>query len=81
MVRDVLEAQRRRVVELRNEGAISDDVMHRSSASWTWRTSGSRSELGAQVAEHGQDPTVLLARRLEPELRKDAGHVPLNPAL
>jgi monovalent cation/hydrogen antiporter len=27
-VREVLEAQRRRVVELRNEGAISDDVMH-----------------------------------------------------
>jgi CPA1 family monovalent cation:H+ antiporter len=29
MVRDVLEAQRRRVVELRNQGVISDDVMHR----------------------------------------------------
>jgi Na+/H+ antiporter len=28
LVREVLDAQRRRVVELRNEGAISDDVMH-----------------------------------------------------
>ena len=28
MVREVLDAQRRRVVELRNEGAISDEVMH-----------------------------------------------------
>jgi monovalent cation/hydrogen antiporter len=28
MVREVLDAQRRRVVELRNEGVISDDVMH-----------------------------------------------------
>jgi hypothetical protein len=28
LVREVLNAQRRRVVELRNEGAISDDVMH-----------------------------------------------------
>ena len=28
MVREVLDAQRRRVVELRNEGAISDDVLH-----------------------------------------------------
>jgi CPA1 family monovalent cation:H+ antiporter len=25
----VLEAQRRRVVQLRNQGVISDDVMHR----------------------------------------------------
>jgi CPA1 family monovalent cation:H+ antiporter len=29
MVREVLEAQRRAVVELRNEGVISNDVMHR----------------------------------------------------
>jgi len=28
LVREVLDAQRRRVVELRNEGAISDEVMH-----------------------------------------------------
>jgi monovalent cation/hydrogen antiporter len=28
MVREVLDAQRRRVVELRNEGRISDEVMH-----------------------------------------------------
>jgi CPA1 family monovalent cation:H+ antiporter len=28
MVREVLDAQRRRVVELRDEGAISDDVLH-----------------------------------------------------
>jgi hypothetical protein len=28
MVRAVLDAQRRRVVELRDEGAISDDVLH-----------------------------------------------------
>ena len=28
MVREVLDAQRRRVVELRNEGAISDEVLH-----------------------------------------------------
>jgi CPA1 family monovalent cation:H+ antiporter len=28
MVRQVLEAQRRRVIELRDEGAISDDVLH-----------------------------------------------------
>jgi CPA1 family monovalent cation:H+ antiporter len=28
MVREVLEAQRRRIVELRDEGAISDDVLH-----------------------------------------------------
>ncbi len=28
MVREVLDAQRRRVVELRNEGVISDEVMH-----------------------------------------------------
>ena len=28
MVREVLEAQRRRVIELRDEGAISDDVLH-----------------------------------------------------
>jgi monovalent cation/hydrogen antiporter len=28
MVREVLDAQRRRVIELRNEGAISDDVLH-----------------------------------------------------
>jgi CPA1 family monovalent cation:H+ antiporter len=28
MVREVLDAQRRRVVELRNEGLISDEVMH-----------------------------------------------------
>jgi hypothetical protein len=27
MVREVLDAQRRRVVELRNEGAISDEVL------------------------------------------------------
>ena len=27
--REVLEAQRRRVVELRNEGRINDEVMHR----------------------------------------------------
>ena len=29
MVRDVLDAQRRAVVELRNSGEISNDVMHR----------------------------------------------------
>jgi CPA1 family monovalent cation:H+ antiporter len=29
MVREVLEAQRREVVRLRNEGTISNDVMHR----------------------------------------------------
>ena len=29
MVRDVLDAQRRAVVELRNTGQISNDVMHR----------------------------------------------------
>ena len=28
MVREVLDAQRRRVVELRDEGAISDEVLH-----------------------------------------------------
>jgi monovalent cation/hydrogen antiporter len=28
LVREVLEAQRRRVIELRNEGAISDEVLH-----------------------------------------------------
>ena len=28
MVREVLDAQRRRVIELRNDGAISDDVLH-----------------------------------------------------
>ena len=28
MVREVLDAQRRRVVQLRNEGLISDEVMH-----------------------------------------------------
>ena len=28
MVREVLDAQRRRVIELRDEGAISDDVLH-----------------------------------------------------
>jgi hypothetical protein len=28
VVREVLDAQRRRVVELRDEGAISDDVLH-----------------------------------------------------
>jgi CPA1 family monovalent cation:H+ antiporter len=28
MVREVLDAQRRRVIELRNEGEISDDVLH-----------------------------------------------------
>ena len=28
LVREVLDAQRRRVVELRNEGAISDEVLH-----------------------------------------------------
>ena len=28
MVREVLDAQRRRVIELRNGGAISDDVLH-----------------------------------------------------
>lgn len=28
MVRQVLDAQRRRVIELRDEGAISDDVLH-----------------------------------------------------
>jgi CPA1 family monovalent cation:H+ antiporter len=28
LVREVLEAQRRRIVELRNEGTISDDVLH-----------------------------------------------------
>lgn len=29
LVRELLEAQRRAIVRLRNEGAISDDVMHR----------------------------------------------------
>ena len=29
MVREVLEAQRREIVRLRNEGVISNDVMHR----------------------------------------------------
>jgi CPA1 family monovalent cation:H+ antiporter len=29
MVREVLEAQRREIVRLRNEGTISNDVMHR----------------------------------------------------
>jgi monovalent cation/hydrogen antiporter len=28
MVREVLDAQRTRIIELRNEGAISDDVLH-----------------------------------------------------
>ena len=28
MVREVLDAQRRRVIELRDEGAISDDILH-----------------------------------------------------
>jgi Na+/H+ antiporter len=28
LVREVLEAQRRRVIELRNQGAISDDILH-----------------------------------------------------
>ena len=28
MVREVLDAQRRRIVELRNDEAISDDVLH-----------------------------------------------------
>ena len=28
LVRSVLEAQRRRVVELRDEGSISDEVLH-----------------------------------------------------
>jgi monovalent cation/hydrogen antiporter len=28
LVREVLEAQRRRIVELRNEGTISDEVLH-----------------------------------------------------
>ena len=27
-MREVLDAQRRRVIELRNEGVISDDVLH-----------------------------------------------------
>jgi len=28
LVREVLDAQRRRIVELRNQGEISDDVLH-----------------------------------------------------
>ncbi len=28
MVREVLDAQRRRVIELRDDGTISDDVLH-----------------------------------------------------
>ena len=28
MVREVLDAQRRRVIELRNDGTISDEVLH-----------------------------------------------------
>ena len=45
LVREVLEAQRREIVRLRNDGRRSPTTSCTgSSASSTWRTSGSRSE-------------------------------------
>jgi len=45
LVRELLEAQHREIVLLRNQGEISNEVMRRISATSTWRTPGSRSRL------------------------------------